>query len=96
MWKKLLILPVLLIVVSWGSTPACADEILDSINEAIEAYNDYRRTGIPTMTNPNNALTGFVWRFPYPTSETSANSANVPTVDIFAEKVWWAGGSEKQ
>ena len=40
MWKKLLILPVLLIVVSWGSIPACADEILDSINEAIEAYNE--------------------------------------------------------
>jgi len=40
MWKKLLILPVLLIVVSWGSIPACADEILDSINEAIEAYKE--------------------------------------------------------
>ena len=40
MWKRLLILPVLLIVISWGSTPAYADEILDSINEAIEAYNE--------------------------------------------------------
>ena len=40
MWKKLLILPVLLIVVSWGAIPVCADEILDSINEAIEAYNE--------------------------------------------------------
>ena len=40
MWKRLLILPVLLIIVSWGSIPACADEILDSINEAIEAYKE--------------------------------------------------------
>jgi len=40
MWKKLLILSVLLIVVSWGFTPAYADEILDSINEAIEAYKE--------------------------------------------------------
>ena len=40
MLKRLLILPVLLIIVSWGSIPACADEILDSINEAIEAYKE--------------------------------------------------------
>jgi hypothetical protein len=40
MWKRLIILPVLLIVVSWGAIPVCADEILDSINEAIEAYNE--------------------------------------------------------
>ena len=40
MRKRLLILPVLLIIVSWGSIPACADEILDSINEAIEAYKE--------------------------------------------------------
>jgi hypothetical protein len=64
-------------------------------HEAIEVYNDYRRTGIPTMTNPNNDLTGFPWRFPYPTTETSANSANVPSVSIYTEKVWWAGGSDK-
>ena len=40
MWKNLFILPVLLIVVSWGSTPACADEILDAMNEAIKAYKE--------------------------------------------------------
>ena len=40
MWKRLLILPVLLIVVSWGAIPVCADEILDAMNEAIEAYNE--------------------------------------------------------
>ncbi|QJB34731.1 SusD/RagB family nutrient-binding outer membrane lipoprotein [Chitinophaga oryzae] len=64
--------------------------------EAIEAYNDYRRTRIPTLNNPNNtnAAYGFVERFPYPTSETSNNGANVPTVNIFKNKIWWAGGTE--
>jgi len=40
MWKRLLILPVLFIVVSWGAIPVCADEILDAMNEAIEAYKE--------------------------------------------------------
>jgi hypothetical protein len=61
----------------------------------MEAYNDYRRTLIPEMTNPNNELTGFVWRYPRPTSETSSNSAQVPDTDIYEDKLWWSGGSEK-
>jgi hypothetical protein len=61
--------------------------------EAIEAYNDYRRTGIPEMKNPNNATVGFIWRFPFALSEVSSNSANVPDKTIF-DKVWWAGGNE--
>ena len=64
--------------------------------EAIEAYNDYRRTGFPVMTNPNNSNPnlGFVNRFPYPTSEVTSNSANIPNINIFSSKVWWAGGTE--
>lgn len=64
--------------------------------ESLEAYNDYRRTRIPTLNNPNNnnAAYGFVERFPYPTSETSNNGANVPKVNIFKDKIWWAGGTE--
>lgn len=61
--------------------------------EAMEAYNDYRRTGIPTMRNPQNAVVGFVNRFPYALSETSSNSANVPQINIYKDKVWWAGGN---
>jgi hypothetical protein len=65
-------------------------------HEAIEAYNDYRRVpSFLTLKNPNNATVGFVWRFPYPTSEESSNSANIPTIDIYKDKVWWAGGTEK-
>ena len=58
--------------------------------EAIEAYNDYRRTGFPVMHNPNNATVGFVNRFPYALSETSSNPENVPVIDVFKDKVWWA------
>lgn len=64
--------------------------------EAIEVYNDYRRTRIPELHNPANASAnyGFVERYPYPTSEVTSNAANVPNVNIFKDKVWWAGGTE--
>lgn len=65
-------------------------------HEAIEAYNDYRRTGFPTMNNPNNATVGFVNRFPWALSEVSSNR-NVPQTElnyIYTTKVWWAGGDE--
>lgn len=64
--------------------------------EATEAYNDYRRTGFPTMHNPNNLIVtgGFVNRFPFAISEVSSNSGNVPVIDVFKSKVWWAGGDE--
>lgn len=66
-------------------------------HEAIEAYNDYRRVpAFLTLNNPNDytASGGFVWRFPYPTSEEASNSAHIPSIDIFTDKVWWAGGTE--
>lgn len=65
--------------------------------EAIEAYNDYRRVpSFLTLNNPNNLISsgGFVWRFPYAESELASNSANVPSIDVFTNKVWWAGGTE--
>ncbi len=40
MLKRLLIIPVLLIFVCWSPIPACADEILEAMNEAIEAYKE--------------------------------------------------------
>lgn len=64
--------------------------------EPVEAYNDYRRVGIPTMNNPNNhtATGGFVNRYAYAISEVSSNSAHVPKINVFVNKVWWAGGDE--
>jgi hypothetical protein len=65
-------------------------------HEAIEAYNDYRRVpAFLTLNNPANATAGFVWRYPYPTSEESSNSANIPSVNNLSDKVWWSGGAEK-
>jgi hypothetical protein len=60
--------------------------------EAIEAFNDYRRTGIPTMNNPKNLTTsgGYIRRFPYGLSDVSSNGANVPDIDIYKDKLFWA------
>ena len=51
----------------------------------IEAYNDYRRTRIPTLKNTVGAAPE---RFPYPSDE-SATNPNVPSKGSTA-KVWWA------
>ncbi len=51
----------------------------------IEAYNDYRRTGIPVMNNP---ISDPPSRFPYPVDEAAANT-NMPDRDMF-DLVWWA------
>ncbi|MCG8309104.1 MAG: SusD/RagB family nutrient-binding outer membrane lipoprotein [Cytophagales bacterium] len=53
--------------------------------QPIEAYNDYRRTEIPTLNNPVSPPPN---RFPYPQDEVAANP-NVPARTI-QNKVWWA------
>lgn len=58
--------------------------------QPIEAYNDYRRTGIPTL---NNTAGPAPRRFPYPTGELSNNAANVPNVTVSAG-VWWDDQTE--
>jgi len=68
-------------------------------HEAIEAYNDYRRTLIPTLNNPYNQSVGFVWRFPMALADVSSNGKNVPEEAlkpgfVYNYKVWWAGGAE--
>ncbi|NVO30523.1 SusD/RagB family nutrient-binding outer membrane lipoprotein [Hymenobacter lapidiphilus] len=62
------------------------------IYQSIEAYNDYRRTGFPTLSNPKNSVF-FPRRFPYPQSEIATNSENVPNTTI-ANGVWWDDGTE--
>jgi hypothetical protein len=53
--------------------------------QPIEAYNDYRRTGIPTM---QNTISEPPSRFPYPNNEVS-NNPNIPDFNS-SDKVWWA------
>lgn len=62
--------------------------------EAMEAYHDYRRTGIPTLNNPFNVTVGFPNRLPYGNSEESNNPDNFIVLDVLTDKVWWAGGAE--
>jgi hypothetical protein len=62
--------------------------------ESMEAYHDYRRTGIPVMHNPNNASVGYPNRLPYANSEESNNPDNFIPVNVLTQKVWWAGGDE--
>lgn len=57
--------------------------------QSLEAYNDFRRTGIPQMNDPR----GTPLRLPYPPSEVSRNPntpANINDVTIYEIPVWWA------
>ncbi len=71
-----------------------------------EAWNEYRRTGYPKIVGLNttaNARTTFVsiasratsadklpTRILYPNTEFSYNAANVPSVDKYSSKIFWA------
>ena len=62
------------------------------VYQSIEAYNDYRRTGLPRLNNPKNSVY-FPRRFPYPQSELDTNAENVPKAAI-TDGVWWDDGTE--
>ena len=57
--------------------------------QSLEAYNDFRRTGIPQMNDP----TGTPLRLSYPPSEVNRNP-NTPSeindITIYEIPVWWA------
>jgi hypothetical protein len=69
--------------------------------EAVEAYNDYRRlkamgNNVITLENPLDA-TKFPLRFTYGSSDVTTN-ANVRSAYgdgsyVYTENVWWAGGT---
>ncbi|MCB2408038.1 SusD/RagB family nutrient-binding outer membrane lipoprotein [Hymenobacter lucidus] len=60
------------------------------VYQPIEAYNDYRRTGIPALHNPEGAPPR---RFPYPQNELDNNRLNVPATSP-GSGVWWDDGTE--
>ncbi|MFA5649237.1 MAG: SusD/RagB family nutrient-binding outer membrane lipoprotein [Bacteroidales bacterium] len=70
--------------------------------EAVEAYNDYRRLmamgdNVISLANPKNAANLFPQRFTYGASDVTTN-ANVRDAYgdgtyVYSEKVWWAGGT---
>ena len=64
--------------------------------DAIEAYNEYRRTGIPQLLNPDGSpvnAAAVPKRFAYPNSEISLNGSNVSALGIdpldTSTPVWW-------
>lgn len=66
---------------------------ISNVTNPLEAYNDYRRTGIPDLDVSLNASgddpTVIPKRFTYPPNETSANP-NVPSPrPLTNQKVWW-------
>ena len=82
-----------------GSTEDMRKQIITQkyiawIGNGIEAFDDYRRTGYPVLTLPNNPggddPTVIPTRLPYTNSElsTNPNAPNPrPLVDV---KLWWA------
>jgi hypothetical protein len=69
--------------------------------EAIEAYNDFRRlkamgNDVINLENPLNS-TRFPHRFSYGsedvTTNTNVREAYGDGMYVYSEKVWWAGGT---
>jgi hypothetical protein len=65
-----------------------------SVGNAIESYNDYRRTGYPVLTPPlqtfgDDPLT-LPTRFPYTTAEAASNPNQPNPRPKTNVKVWWA------
>jgi hypothetical protein len=58
--------------------------------QAAEAYNEWRRTGFPTLTNPQGVIPR---RYPYAQNEFDSNFDNVPKVAV-TSGVWWDDGTE--
>jgi SusD/RagB-like outer membrane lipoprotein len=65
-------------------------------NQETEAYAEWRRTGIPTLTpGPETAIKTVPRRFPYPTTEESFNGPNRAAAvanqggATLTDRVWW-------
>jgi hypothetical protein len=59
-----------------------------TVGNGIEAYNDYRRTGSPTIMAPISPVNPFPLRFLYSTRELTANP-NAPAQNNFITPVFW-------
>jgi len=54
----------------------------------VQAYNDWRRTGIPALSVPASAIGQIPRRFPYPQEEVTYNE-NTPKDLTINSKNWW-------
>jgi hypothetical protein len=57
----------------------------------VEAFSDWRRTGVPELEPASNNISGGLipLRFPYANSEITNNPNNVPGVNIYNDAVKW-------
>ncbi|GAB3340385.1 SusD/RagB family nutrient-binding outer membrane lipoprotein [Marivirga atlantica] len=57
----------------------------------VEAYNEWRRSGIPALTPAQNNISGGIipLRYPYVNAELTNNPGNPPAVNIFNDPVEW-------
>jgi hypothetical protein len=66
---------------------------VSSVGNALESFNDFRRTGFPTLALAENAeIQQIPVRFPYPVGEINTNNANVPIKENRAgltTKLWF-------
>ena len=107
MSKKMLVLPVLLFVFSWGIVPAWADEIVEAMNEAIQAYEekeyneaveslDYAKQLILQLRSE-----GIMKFLPEPLPGWESKTAQTQNMGMMGgmagvEKEYWAPGSGNQ
>ncbi|MEO8403859.1 MAG: SusD/RagB family nutrient-binding outer membrane lipoprotein [Chitinophagaceae bacterium] len=66
---------------------------VSSVGNAIESYNDYRRTGLPVLIKPlvtqGDDPNTFPKRFPYTSNEGDANPNQPSPRPLTNVKVWW-------
>jgi hypothetical protein len=57
----------------------------------VEVFNDWRRTGIPSLTTSADNVTNDIIprRYPYPISERLENPKNYPAEVKITDRVWW-------
>lgn len=57
----------------------------------VEAYNEWRKSGIPALTPASNNTSGgqIPLRFPYVNAEVTNNPGNVPSVNVYNNPVAW-------
>jgi hypothetical protein len=87
-------------VVTLSGTPAnqlmqiITQKYIASVGNAIESYNDYRRTGLPVLPQPLTTAgddpNNFPQRYAYPVTEGSSNPNQPNPRPKTSTKVWWA------
>ena len=107
MSKKMLILPVLLLVFALGVTPSWADEIVEAMNEAIQAYEEKEyNEAVESLEYAKQLIQqlrseGIIKFLPEPLPGWESKTAQTQNMGMMGgmagvQKEYWAPGSENQ